>query len=53
MAGQHADYLVKQLTVFQRTDERPDGSIMMTVAHEMTQENIEDVAGYLEMLPGR
>ena len=25
IAGQHADYLVKQLIVFQRTDERPEG----------------------------
>jgi len=26
--GQHADYLVKQLTVIRRTDERPDGATM-------------------------
>lgn len=51
IAGQHADYLVKQLTVFQRTDERPEGSIMKTVAHELTQENITDVAAYLQALP--
>lgn len=51
LAGQHADYLVKQLTVFQRTDDRPEGSIMKTVAHELTQRNIEDVAGYLQALP--
>jgi cytochrome c553 len=48
LAGQHADYLVKQLVVFQRTDERPEGSIMKTVAHELTQQNIDDVAGYLQ-----
>jgi len=51
LAGQHADYLVKQLTVFQRTDERPEGSIMKTVAHELTRENIIDVAAYLQALP--
>ena len=51
LAGQHADYLVKQLTVFQRTDERPEGSIMKTVAHDLTQENIIDVAAYLQALP--
>jgi cytochrome c553 len=51
LAGQHTDYLVKQLTVFQRTDERPEGSIMKTVAHELTQENIIDVAAYLQALP--
>jgi cytochrome c553 len=52
LAGQHADYLVKQLTVFQRTDERPEGSIMKTVAHELTRENITNVAAYLQALPG-
>lgn len=51
LAGQHADYLVKQLTVFQRTDERPEGSIMKTVAHELTRDNIVDVAAYLQALP--
>ena len=50
LAGQHADYLIKQLIVFQRTDERPEGSLMKTVAHEMSKQNIEDVAGYLQGL---
>jgi len=50
LAGQHADYLVKQLIVFQRTDERPEGGIMKTVAHELTPQNISDVAGYLQSL---
>jgi cytochrome c553 len=52
LAGQHADYLVKQLVVFQRTDDRPEGSIMKTVAHELTQQNIDDVAAYLQSLSG-
>jgi cytochrome c553 len=52
LAGQHADYLIKQLLVFQRTDERPEGSIMKTVAHELTPQNISDVAGYLQSLSG-
>jgi cytochrome c553 len=51
IAGQHADYLVKQLTVFQRTNERPEGSIMKTVAHELTRDNIEDVSAYLQAKP--
>ena len=51
LAGQHADYLVKQLTVFQRTNDRPEGSIMKTVAHELTRENIVDVAAYLQSIP--
>jgi len=48
LANQHADYLVKQLAVFQRTDERPEDSIMKTVAHELTPKNMEDVAAYLQ-----
>ena len=51
LAGQHADYLVKQLVVFQRTDERPEGRSMKTVAHALTQQNIDDVASYLQALP--
>ena len=50
LAGQHADYLVKQLTVFQRTNERPEGAVMKTVAHELTRENILDVAAYLQSM---
>jgi cytochrome c553 len=50
LAGQHADYLVKQLVVFQRTDERPQGSIMKIVAHELTSTDIENVAAYAESL---
>jgi len=51
LAGQHADYVVKQLQVFQRTDDRPEGSIMKTVAHALTAQDIEDVAGYVQTLP--
>lgn len=47
IAGQHADYLVKQLTVFKRTDERPEGALMETIAHDLTPDNIEDIAAYL------
>ena len=52
IAGQHLDYLVKQMVVFQRTDQRPEGAIMKTVAHDLTRQNIDDVAGYLQALPG-
>lgn len=48
LAGQHADYLVKQLKVFQRTDERPEGSTMKGIAHALSEENMEDVAAYLQ-----
>jgi cytochrome c553 len=51
LAHQHADYLVKQLNVFQRTDERPEGNIMKTIAHDLTQENIKDLAAFLQEFP--
>jgi cytochrome c553 len=50
IAGQHADYLVKQLLVFQRTDARPDGSVMKVVAHGLTQADIENAAAFLQTL---
>ena len=53
IANQHADYLVKQLVVFQRTDERPEGAIMKVIAHDLTRDNIESVAAYLESLPAK
>jgi cytochrome c553 len=51
LADQHADYIVKQLRVFQRTDERPEGAVMKTVAHDLTLENMQAVAAYLQSLP--
>jgi cytochrome c553 len=50
LAGQHADYVVKQLVVFQRTNQRPSGAIMQTVAHELSVDNIRDVAAYVQSL---
>jgi cytochrome c553 len=50
LAGQHADYVIKQLTVFQRSDERPEGSIMKTVAHGLAQTDIENAAAYVQSL---
>jgi cytochrome c553 len=53
LAGQHADYTVKQLIVFQRANERPEGAVMQTVAHELTRDDIENVAAYVQALPNR
>ncbi|MGZ5785779.1 MAG: c-type cytochrome [Ramlibacter sp.] len=50
LAGQHADYVIKQLIVFQRTDERPEGAIMKTVAHELSEDDIRNVAGYVQSM---
>ncbi len=53
LAGQHADYLRKQLLVFQRTNERPEGQVMKVVAHSLSPANIRDVAAYLQSLGSR
>jgi len=53
LAGQHADYLAKQLSVFQRTDERPDGAVMKIIAHDLTEANKSDVAAYLQAMAPR
>jgi cytochrome c553 len=50
LAGQHADYVVKQLLVFQRTNERPSGAVMKTVAHDLLPENIRNVAAYVQSI---
>lgn len=50
LAGQHADYLVKQLNIFQRTDQRPSGPMMKTVAHELTPAHMDNVTRYIATL---
>lgn len=51
LAGQHADYLVKQLGVFQRTEERPLGAVMRVVAHGLDARAMRDIADYLQQMP--
>ena len=53
VAGQHADYLVKQLLVFQRTDERPEGAVMKQIAHDLTVKNMQAVAAYLQAVDAK
>jgi cytochrome c553 len=53
LAGQHADYVVKQLGVFQRTDQRPEGAVMKVVAHGLTREDMRNVAAYVQSLQSR
>jgi cytochrome c553 len=50
LAGQHADYLIKQLLVFQRTNERPEGSVMKTVAHGLSADDIRAVASFAQQM---
>jgi cytochrome c553 len=51
LAGQHADYLVTQLLVFQRTDQRPRGAPMKAVTENMTERDMRAVAVFLEAFP--
>ncbi len=53
VAYQHADYVVKQLTVFQRTNQRPDGIAMKAVTHALSRQNMEAVAAYLQEMPSK
>jgi len=50
LANQHQDYMVKQLQVFQRTDERPN-TPMTQIAHLLSREEMEAVAAYLQAFP--
>lgn len=53
IAYQHSDYVIKQLTVFQRTDQRPDGVAMKAITHSLNKENMEAVAAYLQQMPSK
>jgi len=48
IAHQHADYIVKQLRVFKRTEQRPEGAAMKAVTHELSNEDMVVVAQYLQ-----
>ncbi len=50
LAGQHMDYLVKQLHVFQETEGRP-GTPMKQITHLLTDPEMQAVAGYLQGFP--
>lgn len=51
IAGQHADYLKKQLLIFQRTDLRPEGAVMKNIAHDLSPQAVRNVAAYLQTVP--
>jgi cytochrome c553 len=51
VAYQHSDYVIKQLTVYQRTNERPDGVAMKAVTHSLSDQNMKAVAAYLQEMP--
>lgn len=50
LAYQHADYVVKQLNVFQNTQGRP-GTPMEAVVHPLTGEHKQAIAEFLQAFP--
>jgi cytochrome c553 len=50
LAGQHANYLIQQIEVFQQTEQRPRGGPMKVVTHGLTEGDTDAVAQYLETL---
>lgn len=50
LAGQHSNYLIQQIEVFQQTEQRPRGGPMKVVTHGLTEADTVAVAQYLESL---
>lgn len=48
LAGQHADYVMKQLNVFSRTEQRPEGAVMKPIAHLLDPSDMRAVASYVQ-----
>ncbi|TDN62045.1 c-type cytochrome [Paraburkholderia sp. BL10I2N1] len=51
LAGQHADYIEKQLEIFQHTQDRPRGEIMKEVCANMSERDMRAVAAFVEAFP--
>lgn len=51
LAGQHAEYVVTQLLVFQHTDQRPRGAPMKAVCKNMSELEMREVAAFVEAFP--
>lgn len=50
IAGQHSDYVRKQLRIIQNTDERPAGAAMKAAVHGLDSDDMANVAAYLQTL---
>ncbi len=51
LAGQHADYIVKQLMVYRQHGQRPRGEAMQLVSDKMSEQDMRSVAAFLEAFP--
>ena len=47
LAGQHANYMSRQIKVLQRSDQRPRDTLMKQVNHSLSDADAESVAHYL------
>ena len=50
LAGQHSNYLLEQIKVFQLTDKRPRGAAMKQITHELSESDAMAVAQYIESI---
>jgi len=50
LAGQHSNYVYKQIMVFKNTDDRPRGQVMSQITHNMNDEQARAVSAYLASL---
>jgi cytochrome c553 len=48
LADQHADYMIKQLHVLQKTDQRPAGAMMKPLIHGLMPSDVAAVTSYLQ-----
>lgn len=51
LAGQYADYIEKQLLIFQHSDDRPRGAPMKAVCTNMSEHDMRAVAAFVEAFP--
>lgn len=50
LAGQHANYIAEQMNIFKSSTKRSNGVAMMSLAHSMSEEDIQAVSIYLGSL---
>jgi cytochrome c553 len=51
LAGQHAQYLERQLRAFGKRERTNDNAVMHTIASQLTEPEIKAVASYISALP--
>lgn len=48
LAGQHKNYMIKQLYILSQTNERPAGAMMTPLVHGLTSKDMDAVTTYLQ-----